>query len=301
MGTSSLVHLSPSTVDPQHVDSCPEHHKSILPLTLDHQRIASTLPQPIDIICGRGSRVSSNPGNHRFRIIVEQRKVEYQCAVRREEKSRITMEVIHQLTQGPRPSRCVWTTHFSLLSYNRLTSSILSVCWHRFMLKDPDTLVWYIVGLDYAKEKVSHALRSRSLTAEERQQRKTSRQLQQQNQRKRKQKEGDRQQKEEAVRLSNPQLQTTIPAKSPSSQSSSLKSKIPRRRRAQCDPARLSTEMEDLVVRMIDDQQRLLASMIRRHQVETTSHILYTPASSPQHSSNMVTPLTSPKAPSLPP
>ena len=107
MGTSSLVHLSPSTVDPQHVDSCPEHHKSILPLTLDHQRIASTLPQPIDIICGRGSRVSSNPGNHRFRIIVEQRKVEYQCAVRREEKSRITMEVIHQLTQGPRPSRCV--------------------------------------------------------------------------------------------------------------------------------------------------------------------------------------------------
>ena len=106
MCTPSLVHLSPSTVEPQHVDSCPEH-KSILPLTLDHQRIASTLPQPMDIICGRGSRVSSNPGNHRFRIIVEQQKVEYQCAVRREEKSRITMEVIHQLTQGPRPSRCV--------------------------------------------------------------------------------------------------------------------------------------------------------------------------------------------------
>ena len=168
------------------------------------------------------------------------------------------------------------------------------------MLKDPDTLVWYIVGLDYAKEKVSHALRSRSLSEEERQQRKTNRQLQQQNQRNRKQKEGDRQRKEGAVRLSNPQLQATIPVKS-SSQASTLKSKIPRRRRAQCDPARLSREMEGLVVRMIDDQQRLLASMIRRHQVETASHILYTPASSPQHSSNMVTPLTSPKAPSLPP
>lgn len=40
-----------------------------------------------------------------------------------------------------------------------------STCWHflsyRFLLYDPNTKLWYDVGDGYAREKVSHSLRSR--------------------------------------------------------------------------------------------------------------------------------------------
>merc|ERR1712226_1460129 len=94
-------------------------------------------PLPSDIICGRGARVS-HPGNQRFRTIVLQRKGEYQQAKRQEDKTRITLDIVNILLGGPIPAR--------------------------FLLKDTDRDQWYDVGLEYAKEKVSHALRSRPNT-----------------------------------------------------------------------------------------------------------------------------------------
>uniref|UniRef100_A0A7S3DS74 DUF6824 domain-containing protein n=1 Tax=Entomoneis paludosa TaxID=265537 RepID=A0A7S3DS74_9STRA len=85
-------------------------------------------PLPTDIICGRGARVS-HPGNQHFRTIVMQRKGEYQQAKRREDKTRITLDIVHVLMGGAVPAR--------------------------FLLKDPDTDMFYDVGIDYAKEKVS--------------------------------------------------------------------------------------------------------------------------------------------------
>jgi hypothetical protein len=60
--------------------------------------------QPMDIVCGRGSRVA-HPGNQRFRKIILERKQEYQKAQRRDEKTRITHEIVEILRSGPEPSR----------------------------------------------------------------------------------------------------------------------------------------------------------------------------------------------------
>lgn len=61
-------------------------------------------PQPTDIICGRGARVT-HPGNQRFRRIVLQRKGEYQHAKRREDKTRITLDIVRVLLGGSTPAR----------------------------------------------------------------------------------------------------------------------------------------------------------------------------------------------------
>jgi hypothetical protein len=53
-------------------------------------------PQPMDIICGRGSRMT-HPGNQRFRRLVLERKEIYQQSTRREDKTRITLEIVQQL------------------------------------------------------------------------------------------------------------------------------------------------------------------------------------------------------------
>ena len=70
----------------------------------DVASIISNSVQPMDIICGRGSRVA-HPGNQRFRKVVLERKVEYQKAQRRDEKTRITHEIVETLRSDPEPSR----------------------------------------------------------------------------------------------------------------------------------------------------------------------------------------------------
>jgi len=65
--------------------------------------------------------------------LVNSKKDEYQRARRREDKTRLTTEIVLELKK---------------------TS--------RFLLKDPKLQLWFEVGEDYIKEKVSHALRSRS-------------------------------------------------------------------------------------------------------------------------------------------
>jgi len=88
-------------------------------------------PGPNDIICGRGKSIA-HKGNARFRQLISEKKAEYQAAKRREDKSRITVEIVEEL---------------------RKTS--------KFLLKDPKLKLWFEVGEEYQKEKVSHALRSR--------------------------------------------------------------------------------------------------------------------------------------------
>jgi hypothetical protein len=70
----------------------------------DTAAIISNNVQPMDIVCGRGSRVA-HPGNQRFRKIVLDYKEAYQKAQRRDDKTRITQEIVEALRSGPEPSR----------------------------------------------------------------------------------------------------------------------------------------------------------------------------------------------------
>jgi hypothetical protein len=89
----------------------------------------SSIPGPNDIICGRGKN-SSHPGNIRFNELVSSKKAAYQQAPSREEKTKITLDILQQLQN----ESC------------------------RFVLKD-ETNVWSVVHETYAKEKISHSLR----------------------------------------------------------------------------------------------------------------------------------------------
>ncbi len=59
-------------------------------------------PAPEDVICGRGQMTSSHPGNRRFRELVLDKKQAYQRARRRDDKTRITSELVQTLREGGR-------------------------------------------------------------------------------------------------------------------------------------------------------------------------------------------------------
>jgi len=59
-------------------------------------------PSPEDVICGRGKMTSSHPGNRRFRELVLDKKQAYQRARRRDDKTRITFELVQTLREGGR-------------------------------------------------------------------------------------------------------------------------------------------------------------------------------------------------------
>jgi hypothetical protein len=65
---------------------------------------AISTPGPMDVICGRGKSVS-HPGNQRFRRMILAKKEHYQLAKRRDEKTRITFEIVVELRRGSQPSR----------------------------------------------------------------------------------------------------------------------------------------------------------------------------------------------------
>lgn len=54
-------------------------------------------PDPNDVICGRGKMTSLHPANRRFRELVNENKDAYQRAKRRDEKTRITYELVDKL------------------------------------------------------------------------------------------------------------------------------------------------------------------------------------------------------------
>ena len=65
---------------------------------------AITTPGTWDILCGRG-KSAAHPGNQRFRQIIQSRRDEYQRAVRRDDKTKITFEIVESLRNGPNASR----------------------------------------------------------------------------------------------------------------------------------------------------------------------------------------------------
>jgi len=54
-------------------------------------------PLPTDVICGRGKMTASHPANRRFRELVDSHKAAYQNSKRRDEKTRITCELVDKL------------------------------------------------------------------------------------------------------------------------------------------------------------------------------------------------------------
>jgi hypothetical protein len=91
------------------------------------------IPQRFDIICGRDRVSHSHCGNKRFRVIIEMNRERYQNKIPRNDKSAITAELVTMI-RSCRPGG-------------------------RFLKMDENNN-WYDVGDEYAKEKVSHALRS---------------------------------------------------------------------------------------------------------------------------------------------
>jgi hypothetical protein len=62
-------------------------------------------PAPGDVICGRGKMTIAHPGNRRFRQLVMDKKDAYQKARRRDDKTRITFELVQKLRTGPEGGR----------------------------------------------------------------------------------------------------------------------------------------------------------------------------------------------------
>ncbi len=91
--------------------------------------------EKFDVICGRHKTAYSHTGNVRFRVVIEMNRRRYQTTASRNEKTRITAELV-AMFRSSRPGG-------------------------RF-LKMEGSNNWLDVGDEYAKEKVSHALRSPS-------------------------------------------------------------------------------------------------------------------------------------------
>ena len=88
--------------------------------------------QSVDVLCGRDKMSHAHSGNKRFRQIIERHREGYQTASCREQKTSITCQIVKMIRD----------------------------CEGRFLKRDDETGEWSDVGDDYAREKVSHALRS---------------------------------------------------------------------------------------------------------------------------------------------
>lgn len=94
-------------------------------------------PTDKDVLCGRGKPIQHHPGNRRFLEIVQVHRDSYQNAPSRADKRRITFDIISTIRKSG----------------------------GRFLQLDPATGKYQDVGDDLARDKVSHALRSRKVEA----------------------------------------------------------------------------------------------------------------------------------------
>lgn len=90
------------------------------------------VPDKLDILCGRDKESYSHVGNKQFRVIVATNRERYQSCTSRDEKTRITTEIIKSIRDSG----------------------------GRFLRKNESSKLYEDVGDEYAHEKVSHALRS---------------------------------------------------------------------------------------------------------------------------------------------
>lgn len=90
--------------DEEHEDDEEDREDNIFRAAATPSSPASSIaaPAPVDVICGRGKMTSSHPGNRRFRELVLEKKQAYQRARRRDDKTRITFELVQTLRDGGR-------------------------------------------------------------------------------------------------------------------------------------------------------------------------------------------------------
>jgi hypothetical protein len=100
MNASPGVNMDESETNVADADAG-ESHQRDGKLVPDSMGEAIPAPEPMDVICGRGKSIS-HPGNQRFRKMILAKKEAYQKARRRDEKTRITFEIVVELRQGSR-------------------------------------------------------------------------------------------------------------------------------------------------------------------------------------------------------
>mmetsp|Transcript_27998 Transcript_27998/g.68164 ORF Transcript_27998/g.68164 Transcript_27998/m.68164 type:complete len:216 (-) Transcript_27998:43-690(-) len=101
-----------------------------LPTTQDSANIPGL--SAADVLCGRDKVSHAHVGNKRFRQIIEKNREEYQTAPSRDAKTTITCRIVAMIRDSG----------------------------GRFLKQNAKTNEWEDVGDGYAREKVSHALRS---------------------------------------------------------------------------------------------------------------------------------------------
>lgn len=84
--------------------------KNFKPLTTTPSSPGFPMPASADVICGRGKATSSHPGNRRLRDLVTQKKDDYTRAVRRDEKTAITSDIVKQIRDSGRYERYIMTS-----------------------------------------------------------------------------------------------------------------------------------------------------------------------------------------------
>jgi hypothetical protein len=109
--------MEPPTPITTNMELLPSQDHEISSTTISNQRPSShpqiqydpskgiRTPAPADVICGRGKMTIAHLGNRRFRQAVMDKKDEYQKAIRRDDKTRITFELVQNLRNGPEGGR----------------------------------------------------------------------------------------------------------------------------------------------------------------------------------------------------
>ena len=97
---SALVGIASSEETDGGQPSTSQHRQDVAPAFDRSQGIPN--PSPIDVICGRGKMTVAHPGNRKFRDLVLTKKRAYQLARRRDDKTKITFELVQKLRLGGR-------------------------------------------------------------------------------------------------------------------------------------------------------------------------------------------------------
>merc|ERR1719498_348504 len=98
---------------------------------------AILVPEPMDVLSGRGGAVNSHPGNRRYRDLVNFMKAEYlNESTRKNEKTNISANIVWTIRNGTFPGR--------------------------FLKQDPESKLWHEIGDKAAFRKTGQALRENS-------------------------------------------------------------------------------------------------------------------------------------------
>lgn len=104
---------------------------------------------PMDVLCGRGKNSFNHVGNRKFRDIVADAIPGYVTATSRATKSEIVTNIVRKVRESG----------------------------GRFLKRDNDRKVWYVLNYTQSKEKAGHAIRDATITEDSKRQRAKKRKL----------------------------------------------------------------------------------------------------------------------------